>query len=273
LIEPAVVADVDGEVIGVLEKFNVERGDRVKKGQAIAELDARVESAAFTAAHAIAGGRADLLSAESVNEFARRKKERADDLLKKQFVSAQRKEQANTGTRIAEMRMQQAPDLQQIAERDLAPAHAQLARRTIRSPLTAEIVERFLSVGEQVEVFVPAAQFNQIKSETTVAVKLDLSGMVAQHARVTLIDRVLDPSSNTFRVPVSLPNPDSALPLRTHCKVDFSAALEVLAPAVPPMSALVKKPSADRAKPCPTARASVPKAAKSSPNTAAVVLR
>lgn len=50
LIEPSVVVEIGSPVIGVLDRVLVERGDVVKKGQVVAQLDARVERAAVAVA-------------------------------------------------------------------------------------------------------------------------------------------------------------------------------------------------------------------------------
>lgn len=238
LIEPSQVADVGSEVIGVLEKLHVNRGDAVERGNALADLDAKVERAALAAAQTRAKAVSELKAAYSNHEFARRKKERTEDLFNKSFVSEQANDQAATEARIAEHRYRQAREQIDVANRELALAQAQLARRTIRSPITGVVVEKYLSPGERVEqkpivrvaaidplnveVFVPAAQFNSVTAGRDALVRPELPGAGDKNAKVILVDRVIDPASNTFRVRLELPNPGGALPSGVRCKVDFS---------------------------------------------------
>lgn len=238
LIEPSQVAEVGSEVIGVLDRLYVNRGDVVERGQPLAELDTKVERAALAAAETRARAMSELKAAHSNHEFARRKKERTEDLFNKSFVSEQANDQAATEARIAEHRYRQAREQMDVASRELALAQAQLARRKIRSPIAGVVVERYLSAGERVEqkpvvrvaaidplnveVFVPAAQFNSISVGRSVLVRPDLPGTADRSAKVILVDRVIDPASNTFRVRLELPNPGSALPAGLRCKVDFA---------------------------------------------------
>jgi multidrug efflux pump subunit AcrA (membrane-fusion protein) len=60
-----------------------------------------------------------------------------------------------------------------------------------------------------------------VHAESTVSVVPDLPGARPLTARVTMVDKVIDPASNTFRVQLSLPNPDLSLPAGLRCKADF----------------------------------------------------
>lgn len=238
LIEPSQVAEVGSEVIGILEKLHVNRGDVVERGNPLAELDAKVERAALAAAETRAKAISELKAAQSNHDFAKRKKERTEDLFNKSFVSEQANDQAATEARIAEHRYRQAREQIDVANRELALAQAQLSRRTIRSPITGVVVERYLSAGERVEqkpivrvvaidplnveVFVPAAQFNSVAVGRAALVRPELPGAADKSGKVVLVDRVIDPASNTFRVRLELPNPGSTLPAGVRCKVDFS---------------------------------------------------
>lgn len=238
LIEPSQVAEVGSEVIGVLEKLHVNRGDLVERGNPVAELDAKVERAALAAAETRAKAVSELKAAYSNHEFAKRKQARTEDLFNKSFVSEQANDQAATEARIAEHRYRQAREQVDVANRELALAQAQLARRIIRSPISGVVVERYLSAGERVEqkpivkvatidplnveVFVPAAQFNTVAVGSAATVRPELPGIPDKAAKVVLVDRVIDPASNTFRVRLEMANPQSALPAGVRCKVDFS---------------------------------------------------
>ena len=57
-------------------------------------------------------------------------------------------------------------------------------------------------------------------------------------ATVSLVDKVLDAASGTFRVRMLLPNPDGRIPAGLRCKVEFNApALTATKPAALPASA------------------------------------
>jgi len=237
LIQPYQEADVGIQVVGVLDKVLVERGEFVKKGQPLAQLSSDVERAAVAAAKVRAESRAELQAAASNYDFAQKKRVRTQDLFKQSFVSQQVRDQAITEAEVAEMRLRQARESQRQAQHELALAQAQLAQRTIRSPLSGIVVERYLSEGERVEekpvakvamidplrveVIVPATYFGKIQNGMTGSVKPEMAEASARSAKVIVVDRMIDAASNSFRVRLELPNPENALPPGLRCKVEF----------------------------------------------------
>ena len=215
----------------------MERGDFVKKGQALAQLNDDVERAALQAAKLRAEATAELRAAASNYEFAQKKRVRTDDLVRKNFVSVQASDQAFTEAQVAEMRLRQAREAQRLAQQELAQAQAHLSQRAIKSPLTGVVVERYLSEGERVEekpvlkvatidplkveVIVPAAYFSKIKQGMSATVKPELAEAEARSAKVVVVDRVIDAASNSFRVRLELPNPNNELPPGVRCKIAF----------------------------------------------------
>jgi len=253
LIQPYQEAEIGSQVIGVLDRVMVERGDFVTRGQPVALLNSDVERAHLASAKLKAEANADLKGAASNREFTRKKKLRTEDLYKKNFVSQQASDQAATEDQLADMKLRQAQEQQRVALQEYALAQAQLAQRTIRSPLSGVVVERYLSDGERieekpvlkvatidplrVEVIVPAAYFAKIKTGMSAMVKPEVSETEPRGAKVIVVDRVIDAASNSFRVRLELPNPGYQLPPGLRCKVDFD----------------LPAPAADTSKPKPRA--------------------
>src|SRR5688572_3167760 len=119
LIEPDRIAEVGSPVIGVIESIHVERGDRVRRGQVLATLRADVERASVGVATTRAQAEADVRGAQANFEFMRDKQARAEDLVKKKFISQQALEQARTETAVAEQRLAQAREQQRVSQREL----------------------------------------------------------------------------------------------------------------------------------------------------------
>jgi RND family efflux transporter MFP subunit len=240
LIQPYQEAEIGTQVVGVIDRVLVERGDYVKKGQPVAQLNSDVERAALQAAKLRAEATAELRAAASNHEFAQKKRVRTEDLYQKNFVSQQATDQASTEAQVAEMRLRQARESARLAQQELALAQAQVAQRTIRSPLSGVVVERYLSEGERVEdkpvvkvatidplrveVIVPASQFSRIKQGMNATVKPDAADSEVLSAKVIVVDRVIDAASNSFRVRLELPNPNLTLPPGVRCKVEFDAS-------------------------------------------------
>lgn len=237
LIEPDHVADVGSQIIGVIEKLRVERGQRVKKGDVVATLRADVERAAVSAAKTRSEAVADIAAANANAVFARQRVARAKDLLVQKFISDQAYDQIRTEADVAEQKLAQAREQQRLAKDELGQARSQLEMRTVRSPLTGIVVERYMNNGERiddkpmirvavvdplrVQVVLPSTLYGRVRMDAAVTVTPELANASPVTARVMLIDKVLDAASNTFRVTLRLPNPGHALPAGLRCRADF----------------------------------------------------
>lgn len=252
LIEPDRVADVGTQVVGVLEEMKVERGDSVSAGQILARLTAQVERASVNVAQTKSAADAEYKQAVASNVLAQRKLERTRDLVKKDFVSDQALDQADAEARVAEQRVAQAKEAQRVALREYQLSAVQLGQRDVRSPFDGVVIERYRTEGERiereplvrvarvdplrVEAIVPASQFGSILAGQGAMVKTDLPNFGALNAKVVLVDRVIDPASNSFRVRMVLPNPNNRIPAGLRCRVDFLVAQPAAKDAAPPLT-------------------------------------
>lgn len=243
LIEPERIADVGSPVVGVIHSIEVDRGQRVHKGQVLATLRAGVERAAFDVASSRADANADLQAAAASAGFNRDRLARAEDLFRQNFISQQALDQARTESQLADQKLTQAREQRTVSLQERGVAAAQLSQRIIRSPMDGVVAERFMTAGERaddkpllriarihplrVQLVVPTTLYGQVHAGGAVSVLPDLPGAARVTAHVTMIDKVIDPASNTFRVQLELPNPDLALPAGLRCKAD-------LGPSAPP---------------------------------------
>jgi RND family efflux transporter MFP subunit len=217
--------------------MHAERGDLVRKGQLLARLHAGVERASVTVAATRARADADLKAAQTKYEFQRQKLVRAEELTDENFISQQALDEVRAETNVAQQQYVQAHEQHRIAQRELELAQERLKMREIRAPFAGIIAERYATVGERVEekamfriarvdplrveIIVPAALFGSIKSGMLAEVTPDLPDAKTLQAKVVLVDKLIDPASNTFRVRAELPNAKSAIPpgLRCHAKL------------------------------------------------------
>lgn len=241
LIEPQQVAEVGSPIIGIVEAVMVDRGDPVVKGQVLARLRSDVERAAVAVADSRTQAEADEQAARASLDFARQKLERAQDLLTKKFISPQAVDQTRNEYALAKQKSVQAAEQKRITLRELRLAQVQLAQRVIRSPFDGIVAERYLAVGERVEekplfrvakinplkvqVVAPVAFYGKILPGARASIQPQLPDAMAAIARVTLVDKLIDGPSNTFRVQLEMPNPDFSLPAGLRCKADFGPAL------------------------------------------------
>ena len=249
VIEPDRAAEVGSPVIGVVESIGVERGDFVREGQILARLHANVERASVGAAETRAQADADVRGAKANYEFLRQKQSRAEELVQKNFISQQALDQVRAETSVAEQKFLQAQEQQRVARQELQLALAQLRQRFIRAPFDGIVAERYVMVGERVEekpmfriakvnplrveVIVPSAQFGSIDQNMVARVTPELPNAAVLQARVVLIDKLVDPASNTFRVRAELPNADNLVPSGLRCRAELVAADMARAEPIP----------------------------------------
>ena len=237
LIQPWRVAEVGSAVIGVVEAMEVERGDTVRKGQILVRLRAEVERASAEAVRSRAQSEAELRGAVAARDLAQLRLDRAKRLKDENYVSTQAVEQAQAEYQVAHERMLQARDALRTAARELGVSSAQTEQRVLRSPFDGVVVERYANQGERfedkplvkiaaisqlrVEVVAPTSLFGRLQVGQSVQVIPELPGATPRSAKISQIDQVLDPASNTFRLRLDLPNADNTLPAGLRCKVDL----------------------------------------------------
>ena len=212
LIEPSIDVKLGSPVDGVIADIRVDRGASVHRGQPLVLLNSQLEAAAVD-------------SARGKAEFAKRKAERNDELYKQQLISVQERDQLETEARLAVL---------ELRERE-----ANLRLRTISSPIDGVVVDRLMAPGDQisraggailrlmridplyVEVVAPAALFGRIRVGASAQVTPDgLSQQKPYAAKVSVIDRVIDAASGTFRVRLELRNPNHAIPAGLRCRIE-----------------------------------------------------
>jgi RND family efflux transporter MFP subunit len=253
VIEPDRAAEIGSAVIGVVDAIHVERGDIVRAGQLLAQLRSHVERASVSAAEARAQADADIRAAVANYEFQRQKLARTEELMEKNFVSMQAVEQVRAETRVAEQKLAQAREQKRIAKQELEFAQAQLNLRSIRAPFAGIVADRYVNVGERVEVkplfrvakvdplrveiIAPAALFGSIREGMFAHVTPDLPGGPSIDAKVVRVDKLIDAASNTFRVRAELPNPNGAIPSGLRCRAEVAElAGATQAPSAPVVS-------------------------------------
>jgi membrane fusion protein (multidrug efflux system) len=125
-----------------------------------------------------------------------------------------------------------------LADLELNRTAAEVALRTIRSPINGVVVERFMHPGEfpkqerilklaqidplRVEAYAPVAMLGKISVGAQAVIKPEDPVGGNHTAKVTVVDHVVDAASGTFGVRMELPNPDFKLPAGLRCTVKFS---------------------------------------------------
>lgn len=240
LVEARQDIDVRSPVEGVIESIHVERGSLLKRGQPIAVLASGPERAALDLARSRASMEGELNAARARVELARKKLDRAEELLKRDFVSANARDEADAEYRLAAEQLRAARENQRLAQLEMKRAEQILSQRTIRSPVTGVVVDVVLRPGElatsnqrepivrvmeidplNVELILPISAFGKIKAGQRARVTLEPPVGGTYSARVEIVDRIVDAASGTFGVRLSLPNPGGRIPAGVKCRALF----------------------------------------------------
>jgi RND family efflux transporter MFP subunit len=240
LIEARQALDIRSPVEGVIEAVYVSRGVFVKKGQTLATLASGPERAALELARSRAGNEGEIKSAEARVEITKKKWERAEELVKKAFVSENARDEALAEYRLALEQLRVAQENRRLAELEVQRAAEVLGQREIKSPVPGVVVEVLLKPGEltssnqkdpivklmqidplNVELILPVAAYGRIRpgQRAWVMPEAPIGGKYS--ARVEVVDPMLDAASGTFGVRLTLPNPDRKIPAGLKCRARF----------------------------------------------------
>ena len=247
LIEPCELVYIGTPVEGVVEHVNVKRSSIVEKGEILINLESSVERAVVERSLALTAVEGEIKLQTEQLAFSRRMHTRVKELFNSDAISAEKKDQSATEVTMARARLLKAKENRNLARLDLERAQAMLAQRTIKSPISGVVVERFVSPGEfvdnqpllkiaqldplRVEVILPAEMFRKIKPGMKADINPENPANGSRSATVAIVDRVIDPASGTFGVRLELPNPDYQLPGGLKCTVQFLDETETVSPA------------------------------------------
>lgn len=239
LIQPRETVAISSPVPGYIERVAVDRGDLVRGGTVVVQLEASMERAAVAVARSKVDQESAVKSSQVRLEFGVRRYDRTVDMYKKELVPLKEMDEAETAKILAEYGVLEVQENIRVARLELERAEAALALRTIRSPFTGIVTDRLLSPGElvdrapilklaridplRVEVFVPVAMLGRIGVGSRATVFPEAPMNTPLEASVTVVDRVVDAASGTFGVRLEMPNPDNRLPAGLKCKARFGA--------------------------------------------------
>lgn len=224
---------------GILAKVNFKRGDRVKAGAVVAELESAVEEATYRAARLRADSQVIVGAKEAERVNAGRKLNRTRQLATRDYASQQALEDAQTAEALATFAVGQAKLDLELAEAEAERLKAVLERRFARSPVDGVVTKIDLHPGEhaepttsvaliaeikplRVEVYLPLAAFPLVKEGMRAEIRPQEPIGGAYAAKVVMRDPLIDSASGLFQVLLELPNEDEAVPSGVRCQIAFS---------------------------------------------------
>ena len=239
LIEASQLVEIRSSVDGMISAVHVQRGDLVRKGQVLVELNSAAERQAVESARYRSVMEGQISAARNRVDYATKKLARATDLLEQNYTSAQSRDEADAEQRLAESELQLAIENRELARIEHRRAVEQLALRTMTSPFNGVVVDRMLNPGDlaesgsgrkpvlkvaqidplRVDIVLPASVFGQLKPglKTTI-IPQGTGGRYT--AVVKLVDKLIDAASSTFVARVELANPNHAIAGGMRCMAE-----------------------------------------------------
>ncbi|UCF41181.1 MAG: efflux RND transporter periplasmic adaptor subunit [Gemmatimonadota bacterium] len=206
---------VSAEESGVIERFLVEKGSRVRRGQTIAKIDDAVL-------------RGQVQEARSVADVAEEQYQRQRRLWEEEEI----------GSEIAYLQLKSAAD---ASKARLQVLEARLARTEIKSPVTGIYDEQFVEAGEMVVAGTPVVRViavSRVKVVGGVPERFALSVHRGDSARVTFdaltgreflgtiefVGTTVDAGNRTFPIEIVLENPEAVIKPRMVANVQVERA-------------------------------------------------
>lgn len=237
VIQPSEIIDVSASVTGLIESIHFDRSDYVTKGDKLVQLEADVEIADLSLSSNQAATDTAIELRRAALTLGYKTKERNQTLMNDALVATQEIDKLDTDIRIAELNLRLEEEKKIQATLALQRSQAILTKRSITSPITGVVVERYKSIGERtnndpimriaqldplhVEVIVPVEQLGQIDLGMVGEVMPNIIGSDSHSATVSRIDKVMDAASGTFGVRLTMPNPDYSITAGVLCQLDF----------------------------------------------------
>lgn len=225
---------------GPISEIPVGRGDQVRKGELLVQLDDTLEKLQLELSRARAASDIDIRAQAARLGMRQKEYERIAQLVERSATSRVALDDAEIELSLTKFALEQAQLEQKLAQIELGQAEAMVRRKRLLSPVDGVVLDVEGAPGEHaseqsvmmtiaeidplhVEVFAPASLFGQIEEGKFYRVELAAPLSGAYEARVKVVDRVLDSASGTFGIRLEIPNPDGSIPAGARCVVDFEA--------------------------------------------------
>ena len=207
MIEPSIRVDVSSAVPGVIDKLNLQVGDKVKDGTKLFSLRSGVEAASVE------------MSKVRV-EFAKRQMQRNDEMYKENLISSHERDEFETEYQLALKEQKYTEEVH--------------ALRIITSSIDGVIIDRFMDPGEfvedapvlsvanidflRIELVLPYESFGTIAKDSSLTIYPEPPINGSYQATISMIDPIIDAASGTYRIRAALVNVNNKIPAGIKCR-------------------------------------------------------
>ncbi len=237
LVRPEMYIELSSPVDTTLKSMLVKTGDTIVKNQPLVQLENSVERAKVALAKQQAISSSEIENRRIQLKFAKRNLQRMQELYEKNSVSLFERDKAQAEVSLAEIELIKARENKKLAQLNLNKIQAELALRTIKSPIDGIIIDSYIKIGEsvsnrpimklaqinplRVELIAPTEYFGLIQEDMEVEIYPERPANKIFKATVTVVDQLIDPASGSFTIRMSLPNPGDELVGGVNCIARF----------------------------------------------------
>jgi RND family efflux transporter MFP subunit len=238
LVEANSVIKLAAATQGTISRVTMERGQVVKVGEVVAQLESEVEQAMLEGAELRANSDTLVRSRKTEMELAASKLARIRELSKRNVSSQQQLEQSSAEAQVAAMAFEQAKFERDLAVVEAKRMRATIERRLVRSPVNGVVTKVEQRVGEfadparplaeiaevhvlRVEAYLPVEAYPHLKPGMRAAVRIADPVGVLRMAEVLTKDPQIDAASSLFQVTLRLPNEAGDVPAGVRCSLVF----------------------------------------------------
>jgi len=213
------------ETSGVLARVHVEEGQKVAKDDLLAELKGGVQRAQLALSRArVDFAELQIMACQATHATRQTEYERVLRLFEQKISSAEERDKAKLDMELAKLELENALAEKKIYELMAERDDEALKQTVIRAPRGGEVYRIFKHAGEAVEprdpvlsmvcidplyvvAHLPISTAGQVQVGANAAFLLEGQTHLPLPCTVTVVDKVADAASGTYRVKLTLPNP------------------------------------------------------------------
>lgn len=236
IAEPSKFVEIKATVNGRIQSLLVKEGQRITKGQALGEMDARVQQSRVSFARVAAEGQGAILRAETALAQAEALRERVEKARAKGAAQDWEVIQTQQAVALARADLAIAHENRDQAKAQLQLETATLSEFSLIAPFSGTVLEVFPEAGETIDTqtaimelgqldvlrataFVPVEWLSALEVGATLPARLQTIPPREIAPKVGVIDPRVDSVSQTVRIVIELDNMDRAILVGTSIAI------------------------------------------------------
>ncbi|WP_417749880.1 efflux RND transporter periplasmic adaptor subunit [Rosistilla oblonga] len=249
-IEPYQTIQIPATEIGTLVRIDVREGDKVHRGQTLAQVDDRILQASLAAARVAKEAKGNLRAAQAEREVKRRQLASLEELRIRGNATQREIDRALADFEASDARLQAVNEDLEVRRFEYDRILAQIEKRVLQSPIDGVVASINKDVGEfvaptdpivmtivQLEIVqaifsLPISVAAQIVPGKTVRMTVGSEDRPVQGV-IEMVAPIADAKSGTVRVKVRIANKNGRVFSGSTCRWELDASMQEALASVP----------------------------------------